>query len=1820
MKRKLLLITILIVAYSYGQTACPLDQSVFSGTVTVSGVGASETKASDATSNHRFGERVTIDGNIAVVASRSNGTAAGKVYIFINDGAGNWTEQTILTASDGFAGDNFGSAVAIDGNYVVAGARSQLDGTGVDTGAAYLFEYNGVDTWTEIAIFEPSDGATGDRFGESVDVEGDIIIVGARNGCTGGCAYVYEDDGTNTNTYTETKLEPQVQSGYSGARFGHEVKIVDGRAYVGGPYDYSSVGNASAGSVQIWDQANDGSWSRTHRLRGTETTESFGWAVDVQGDYLAIGAMNFETSTTPEADQGRVYVYKADSNGDYLEVNRVMIQNDDKDSFADQRFGTDVVLDGEYLYVGTFGNGSSNTDAVYIFQDDGTNNWTQISKITSGAGWDEFANRAVAVSFPTLLIGQNEADSPSNSGSVYFVQLNNDVQPVASVTETIEASPSQSNGGIKVSFSDEATETQIKFSIDGGTTYPYVFDDTLGSGEITNLVASTYDVWVAFDETSCPINLGDVTVNEIRYTTIPDANFEAELESLGYDDISGDNQVPTANIEAVTTLNVRNKSISDLTGIEDFVALITLNCRGNNLTSLDISQNVLLETLTANDNNIEVIDVSNNTALKSVNLGANNLTTLDVSNNTALELLSLQANSGLTSIDISNNVLLEELRTYSTNIASLDLSAHPSLELLQSYNSALTAIDVSNNPVLEELRVNNTGVTELDLSNNPNIINLRVNDTGIETLDLSNQTALQNLFAYDTSLSYLNVKNGNNTNVGTFRVEDNPNLSCVLVDDVTYSNTNWTDKDATTSFSDAYCRYTAIPDANFEAALEALGYDDISADGQVPTVLIEVVTSLDISNLSITDITGIEDFTSLKILTMYFNNIADLNLSGNTVIEELYCNSAVSNSLNVSNMSALKILHCYEAGFATIDLSNATALEELQVYHSNLTSLDVSTNTALKKLYSYEDSVSSINLNGAIALEELYIYRNGIANVDITTNKALTTLHCYEGNLTTLNTTDITTLEDVQVYNNSNLETLDVSTNTGLKTLNVSGTGNTLTYLNLQNGNNANITSFDATTNFNLTCILVDDVAYSSGNSNWEKDATTNYTLTYCRYTAIPDANFEAVLEALGYDDISDDGQVPTALIQGVTSITAQFEDISDFTGIEDFTALESLTISYNLFTSLDVSNNTNLSFLNCGYSNLTSLDVSNNLLLETLWVNNTAISSLDLSLNTNLQALTASSNSNLTSLNVQNGNNTNVTNFTTVASSNLSCIRVDDTAYSTTNWTNIESSTTFSDTYCRYTVIPDANFETELEALGYDDISGDGQVPTTLIEVVTTLNVNNKGITDLTGIEDFVALTSLTVSDNNIGVIDVSNNINLKTLDCQFAGLSALDVSSNTALENLYANGNSISSIDVTNNTDLVQLGMYDNDLTSIDVSNNTALTVIDLFGNQLNAIDVSNNLLLKDLLLESNNITSLDVSVNTALKNFTCNSNSLESLNIQNGTNANISTFNATNNPSLRCILVDNVIYSTTNWTSIDVTASFNEVSCNLVVIAPKVFLQGALLNPNVGEESLMRDDLRVEGGIYGPTSPYGDGAIISESIGLDDEGSNSTVDWIWVELRDATDPTVVIAGQSGILQRDGDIVDVADDLVTPLTFDVPVGDYYVVIKHRNHLGIMTAAAISLSPTTTTIDFTDATNQITYGGNAQTTYGMPSDILAMWAGDTNGDGKINLIGSSNDANTIRDTILNDPINQAIQFYGFNVTGYNDADVNLTGGTQIIGNNNDANLVRDNILNHPINSFIQFYGFTITEQLPEEVSTKRIALDTMMLEKMKALAAQNNK
>ena len=150
----------------------------------------------------------------------------------------------------------------------------------------------------------------------------------------------------------------------------------------------------------------------------------------------------------------------------------------------------------------------------------------------------------------------------------------------------------------------------------------------------------------------------------------------------------------------------------------------------------------------------------------------------------------------------------------------------------------------------------------------------------------------------------------------------------------------------------------------------------------------------------------------------------------------------------------------------------------------------------------------------------------------------------------------------------------------------------------------------------------------------------------------------------------------------------------------------------------------------------------------------------------------------------------------------------------------------------------------------------------------------------------------------------------------------------------------------------------------------------------------------------------------------------------------------------------------------------------------------------------------------------------------------------------------------------------------------------NYYITIKHRNHLSIMTANIVALSSTNKVIDFTNAANEITYGNEAQTTSGMPLGIIGMWSGNVNGDTVIQYSGANPDSPSILSAVLNDSAN-FLNLPTHIVNGYSTNDVDLNGTFQYSGATPDTPFILQNTLSHPGN-FINLSTFSILEQLPE--------------------------
>ncbi|MBS1937951.1 MAG: CRTAC1 family protein [Bacteroidetes bacterium] len=258
-------------------------------------------------------------------------------------------------------------------------------------------------------------------------------------------------------------------------------------------------------------------------------------------------------------------------------------------------------------------------------------------------------------------------------------------------------------------------------------------------------------------------------------------------------------------------------------------------------------------------------------------------------------------------------------------------------------------------------------------------------------------------------------------------------------------------------------------------------------------------------------------------------------------------------------------------------------------------------------------------------------------------------------------------------------------------------------------------------------------------------------------------------------------------------------------------------------------------------------------------------------------------------------------------------------------------------------------------------------------------------------------------------------------------------------------------------------------------------------------------------------------------------------------------------------------------------DQWVTVQEGETRTAMVAAKGFLDG----PFVEAAGLMKDDLRTLS-LIPAADPYPalgftpvGGAVAQKLVpgALAKTGSDAIVDWVWLELRSAADPAVVVAARAALLQRDGDVADL--DGKSAVNMPVPAGNYYLAIRHRNHLGVMTAAALNLTGAPTGVDLRSPTTN-TWGSNARKTVGT---VRTMWSGETNKDGKVKFTGPAND----RDAVL---IAIGSSVPTASVPGYRAADVNMDGVVKYTGAAND----RDPIL---LNIGSATPTVTLQEQLP---------------------------
>ena len=339
--------------------------------------------ASDGVAGDLFGSSVSVSGDTAVVGAWAKNGGHGAAYVFVRS-AGVWTQQQELTASDGAANDYFGYSVTVCGDTTVIAAVRR---NGYH-GAAYVFVRSG-GVWTQQQVLIASDGAADDEFGWSVSLSGDTAVIGAAfKNSNQGAAYVFVRSG---GVWTQQQ-ELTASDGAANDFFGGSVSVSGDTAMIGAAYRNSGRGAAYAfvRSGEVWAQQQELSAS------DNAANNEFGWAVSVTGDTAVIGA------AFKNAHQGAAYVFVRGA-GAWSQQQELTAS----DGAAADYFGYSVSVCGDTAVIGAPYKNTGFQGAVYTFVNS-AGVWGQQQELAPFDGGDDEFGTSVSLSGDTAVIGTTD--------------------------------------------------------------------------------------------------------------------------------------------------------------------------------------------------------------------------------------------------------------------------------------------------------------------------------------------------------------------------------------------------------------------------------------------------------------------------------------------------------------------------------------------------------------------------------------------------------------------------------------------------------------------------------------------------------------------------------------------------------------------------------------------------------------------------------------------------------------------------------------------------------------------------------------------------------------------------------------------------------------------------------------------------------------------------------------------------------------------------------------------------------------------------------------------------------------------------------------------------------------------------------------------------------------------------------------------------------------------------------------------------------------------------------------------------------------------
>jgi hypothetical protein len=385
----------------------------------------------------QFGNALAVSGNTMVIGARNDSTTAaqaGAAFVYVLTGT-TWTQQAKLLASDGALGDKFGYSVAVSGDTVVVGAYNDDAPLAANSGSAYVFVRNGT-TWTQQQRLTGGDSTMADEFGNAVAIDGDVAAVGAhfadlRLNAAAGAVYVFQRSGAAWGLTQKLLPIPgpfPVPAGplpkvpYSpvlGDSFGESLAMSAGKLVVGA--STSDIPETSAGAVYVF-AGSGGTYALEQKLTivGGTNGDIFGCSVAIEGNTLVGGARE-DTVIIGKPAYGAAYVFEF-GGGTWTIQGKLTAA----DGAAFDRFGWSVAVGKDMVAIGAREDDTTvgpDAGSAYVFVRSGAS-WTQKQKLapTDTFNGDRFgASVAFTGDYASLLVGAAEKNltGPNGQGAVY---------------------------------------------------------------------------------------------------------------------------------------------------------------------------------------------------------------------------------------------------------------------------------------------------------------------------------------------------------------------------------------------------------------------------------------------------------------------------------------------------------------------------------------------------------------------------------------------------------------------------------------------------------------------------------------------------------------------------------------------------------------------------------------------------------------------------------------------------------------------------------------------------------------------------------------------------------------------------------------------------------------------------------------------------------------------------------------------------------------------------------------------------------------------------------------------------------------------------------------------------------------------------------------------------------------------------------------------------------------------------------------------------------------------------------------------------------